>query len=125
VLSLTFVGAGECASSERISHRKWKTPTASLRIRRLLSSSGQGRSFDHAFDDFGKPMASVGKSVEPLPALAAAVDDSPVPQQGQVVAHSRLAHVKLVANPPGIVLPFGEQESSNEDGLASSRSPPR
>jgi hypothetical protein len=57
--------------------------------------------------------------------LAAAVDDSPVPQQGQVVAHSRLAHVKLVANPPGIVLPFGEQESSNEDGLASSRSPPR
>ena len=60
---------------------------------------------DHAFDDLGKPIAGVGKAVEVVLALAAAVYDSPVPQQGQVAAHSRLAHVKLVAQPPDMRSP--------------------
>ena len=75
-----------------------------------------GRSTTHVLHDLGKPIAGIGKSVEVVLALAATIDDSPVPQQRQVVAHRRLAHVKLVAQPPDMVLPFGEQGDDLESG---------
>ena len=60
-----------------------------------------GSSATHAFDDLGKPIAGVGKAVEVVLALAAAVYDSPVPQQGQV-AGSQQAGLMLnwSHNPP-------------------------
>ena len=76
----------------------------------------RGSSTDHAFDNLGKPIAGVGKGIEVVLALAATIDDSSVPQQRQVVAHRRLAHVKLVAQPPDMVLPFGEQGDDLESG---------
>ena len=78
--------------------------------------ASRGRSTTHAFDDLGKPIAGVGEAVEVVLALAATIDDSPVPQQSQVVAHRRLAHVKLVAQPPDMVLPLGEQGDDLESG---------
>ncbi len=60
----------------------------------------------HAFDDLGEPVAGLGEAVDVVLAPAAAVDDSPVPQEGQVVAHCRLAHVELAAQPPGVALPL-------------------
>jgi hypothetical protein len=80
VLFLTFVFAGRCASLERISRRKWKHPTLLFGFAGWLGSCSRGESADHAFDDLGKLLASVGKAVEVVLALAAAVDDSPVPQ---------------------------------------------
>jgi len=71
---------------------------------------------DHAFDDLGQPIAGVGKGVEAVLAVAAAFDNPPVPQEGQVVAHSRLAHVKVVAQPPDMALPFGEQGNDLKSG---------
>ena len=103
---MTFLVAGRCASSERISPRKRKHPTPPFGFNEWL---GACLSTAHALDDLGKPIAGIGKAVEVVLALAAAVDDSPVPQQGQVVAHSRLAHVELAAQPPDMALPFGEQ----------------
>src|SRR5271165_4221700 len=108
MLFLTFVVAGKCASSERISRRKWKHPTPPFGFGGWCGSCSWGRSTTNAFDDLGKPTAGVGKAVEVVLALAA-VYDSPVPQQGQVVARSRLAHVELVAQPPDMALPFGER----------------
>src|SRR5271157_281827 len=75
-----------------------------------------GWSADHAFDNPGKPIAGVGKAVEVVLALAAAVHDSPMPQQGKVVAHGRLAHVELLAQPPDMELFFGEQGDNPESG---------
>ena len=62
------------------------------------------RSATQTLHDLGKPKTGVGKAVEVVLALAAAVYDSPESQQGQVVAQSRLAHVKLVAQPPDMAL---------------------
>ena len=73
-------------------------------------------SADHAFADVGKLKAGVGKAVEVVLALAAAIYDSPESQQSQVVAHSRLAHVELVAHPPDMALSFGEQADNLESG---------
>jgi len=73
-------------------------------------------SADHAFADVGKPIAGVGKAVEVVLALAAAVYDSPESQQGQVVAHKRLAQVKLVAQSPDMAFPFGKQGDDLESG---------
>ena len=61
-------------------------------------------------------MAGVGKAVEVVLALAAAVYDSPESQQGQVVAHSRLAHVELGAQSPDMAFPFGKQGDDLESG---------
>src|SRR4051794_33864086 len=69
-----------------------------------------------AFDDLGKPIAGVGEAVEVVLALATTIDDSPVPQEGQVVAHGRLAHVKLVAHPADMSLPLGEHGDDLEAG---------
>jgi len=77
-------------------------------------------SADHAFADVGKPIAGVGKAVEVVLALAAAVYDSPESQQGQVLAHSRLAEVELVAQPPDMALSFGEQADNLESGRVGS-----
>ncbi len=60
-------------------------PTENGTTRRPSSDSPGGsahdlgvRSTTHAFHDLGKPIAGVGKAVEVVLALAAAVDDSPV-----------------------------------------------
>ena len=116
MLFLTFVVAGKSASSERVSRRKWKHTTPPFGFAGWCGSCSWGRSTTHAFDDLGKPIAGVGKAVEVVLAPAAAVYDSPVPQQGQVVAQSRLAHVELVAQPPDMALPFGEQGDDLESG---------
>src|SRR3954462_2518072 len=79
-------------------------------------SSSWGRSTTHAFDDPGKPKAGVGEAVEVVLALAATIDDSPVPQQGHVVAHGGLGHVELVAPPPDMALPLGERGDDPEPG---------
>ena len=116
MLFLTFAVAGKCASSERISRGKWKHPTLPFGFAGWCGSRSWVRSTANAFADLGKPIAGVGKAVEVVLALAAAVYDSPVPQQGQVVAQSRLAYVELVAHPPDMVLPFGEQGDDLESG---------
>ena len=74
------------------------------------------RSADDPLDDLGKLLTHVGKGVEVVLALATAVDESPVPQESQMVAHRRLAHVELVAQPSGMTLPFGEQGDDLESG---------
>ena len=114
MLPLTFVVAGMRPSPEWISSRRMEPPDDLLRIRRVAQILDLSK--DHTFDDLGKPIAGVGEAVEVVLALAAAVDDSPVPQQGQVVAHSRLAHVKLVAQSSDMPLPFGEQGDDLESG---------
>ena len=73
-------------------------------------------SADHAFADVGKPITGVGKAVEVVLALAAAVYDSPESQQGQVLAHNRLAQVKLAAQSPDMAFPFGKQGDDLESG---------
>ena len=112
---LTFVVAGECSSPERIP-RRTNHPTTLSGFDGWFGSCSRGRSTTHAFDDLGKPIAGVGEAVEVVLALAATIDDSPVPQQGQVVAHGRLAHVELVAQPPDMALPLGEQGDDLESG---------
>jgi hypothetical protein len=81
-----------------------------------VNACGPGSSTGHGFHDFGKPKAGIGEGVEVVLALAATIDDSPVPQHCQVVAHRRLAHVKLFAQPPDMVLPFGEHGDDLESG---------
>ena len=71
------------------------SPMLPLRTPALLCWSAT-----HAFIISGKPITGLGKAVEVVLALAAAVHDAPMPQQGKVVAHSRLAHGELVAQPP-------------------------
>ena len=77
MLFLTFAVAGKRASSERISRRKWKHPTPPFGFAGWCGSCSWGRSTTNAFDDLGKPIAGVGKAVELVLALAAAVYDSP------------------------------------------------
>ena len=66
--------------------------------------------------DLGKPITGIGKAVEVVLALTAAVNDSPESQQSQVVAHSRLGHVEMVAQPSDMALPFGKQADDLESG---------
>src|SRR4051812_35919150 len=89
------------------------TRTQDRRALDLLPADG---SDDHALDDLGEPLADVGQDGEVVLALAATVDDSPEPQLGQVMAYSRLAHVKLVAQPSDMPLSLGEQSDELESG---------
>ena len=95
---------------------KTNHPTTIFGYDEWLVAWSLGRLTTHAFDDLGKSITSVGKAVEVVLALAAAVYDSAVPQQSQVVAESRLAHVKLVAQPTDMALTFGEQGDDLKSG---------
>jgi hypothetical protein len=91
--------------------RRFRSDSTSDSLLGLVESSA-----DHAFDDVGKPITGIGKAVKVVLALAAAVHDSAVPQQGQVVAQGRLAQVKLVAEPPDVTLPVRKQCHDLESG---------
>jgi hypothetical protein len=82
VLFLTFLVAGRCAPFERISLRAGNHPTPPFGFDEWLGACSRGWSTDHAFDDVGKPITGVGKAVEVVLALAAAVYDSPESQHG-------------------------------------------
>src|SRR3954463_14564447 len=91
------------------SHVKTSRPTIFFGFAGRLGSAFLGRSPTYGFHDVEESMAGVGEAVEVVLALAAAVNDSTVPQQNQVVAHHSRAQVKQVAESPDVPLSFREQ----------------
>src|SRR4051794_40953708 len=64
------------------------------------------RSADEVLDDLRQLLARLGQAVEVVLALATRGNDAPMPQERQVMAHGRLAHVQLLTNGPDVLLPL-------------------
>src|SRR4051794_16688140 len=105
-----------CSVRPNSLHVRMNRPTILFGFGERLGSAFLGRSPTYGFHDVEESMAGVGEAIEVVLALAAAVNDSTVPQKNQVVAHHSRAQVKQVAESPDVVLSFREQADDLESG---------